>query len=68
MIGNEADHFHQQVEVGLCLGRNIDEHRVAAPVFGQQSAIGQLLLHAIGQRIRLIDLVHGHDDRNLRGA
>ena len=63
-VGNQADHFHQQVEIGLLLGRDIDEHRVAAPVFRHQAAIGELLLHAIGHGIGLVDLVDRDDDRN----
>ena len=65
-IGNQADHFHQQVQVGVLLRRNIDEDRLAAPVFRNQSTIRQLLLHAIRQSIRLVDLVDGNNDRNLR--
>ena len=34
---------------------------------GIRSAIGQLLLHAIGQCVGLVDLVDRDDDRNLRG-
>ena len=65
-VGDQADHFHQQVEIGLLLRRNIDEHGAAAPVFRHQAAIGQLLLHALGHGIGLIDLVYGNDDRNVR--
>ncbi len=48
----------------LSLGRDIDEHRGAAPVFRHQAAIRELLLHAIGHGFRLVDLVDRHDDRN----
>ena len=65
-VGDQADHFHQQVEVGFLLGRDIDEHGGAAPVFRHQAAIGELLLHAIGHGFGLIDLVHRDDDRNFR--
>ena len=34
---------------------------------GSKPAIGQLLLHAIGHRVGLIDLVDRDDDRNFRG-
>ena len=64
-VGNQADHFHQQVEIGLLLGRNIDEDRAAAPVFGHQAAIGQLLLDAIRHGVGLIDLVDRDDDRHI---
>ena len=39
----------------------------ARPLFGNQPAIGELLLHAIGIGLGLVDLVHGHDDRNIGG-
>ena len=37
----------------------------ACPLFGNQAAIGKLLLHAVRIGLRLVDLVYGHDDRNL---
>ena len=65
-IGDQADHFEQQIEVHPLLRRDIDEHRAAAPLFGNQSAIAQLFFHAIRLRFRLIDLVHRDDDRHVR--
>ena len=67
-IRNQADHFHQQVQVGFLLRRNVDEHRLAAPLFRHQPAIGKLFFHAVGHGIRLIDLVDGDDDRNFGGV
>ena len=67
-IRNQADHFHQQVEIGLLLRRNFNEYCLTAPVFRHQAAIRELLLHAFRQRFRLIDLVHRHDDRHIRRA
>ncbi len=67
-VGDQADHFQQQVEIGLLLGGDVDKDRRAAPIFRQQSAIGQLLLDPIGQRARLVDLVYGDDDRDLGGV
>ena len=67
-IGHQADHFHQQIQIGFLLRGDIDEHRGAAPVFRHQSAIGQLLLHAIGQGVGLVDLVDRNNDRNFRGV
>ena len=64
-IGDQADHFQQQIEVLLLLRRDIDEYGRAAPRFRNQSAIAQLLLHAVRLRIGLVDLVHGHDDRHV---
>ena len=54
----------------FCFGAGRDRHhdRIAAPVFGKQSAIGKLLFDAIDLRVRLVDLVDGDDDRNFRRA
>ena len=37
------------------------------PLFRNQAAIGELLLHAVGIGFGLVDLVHGHDDRHFGG-
>ncbi len=65
-ISNQADHFHQQIEIGLLLGGNLHEHGAAAPVFRHQSAIGELLLHPLGQSAGLVNLIDRDDDRHLR--
>ena len=49
----------------LRFGRNGNHDNVAAPVFRQQSAIGQLLLDPLRLRVRLVDLVDRDDDRHL---
>ena len=67
-IRDQADHFHQQVQIRFLLRRNVDEDRLAAPLFRHQAAIGELLLHAVGHCVGLIDLVHGDDDRNFGGV
>ena len=46
-------------------GRNRHHDGIAAPVFGQQAAIGELLLDALGLGVGLVDLVDRHDDRHL---
>ena len=66
-VGHQQNHFEQQVEVLLGLGRDRHHDRVAAPVFGQQAAVGELLLDALGLGVGLVDLVDGHDDRHLGG-
>ncbi len=66
-VRHQADHFHELVEIGVLLGRNIHVDGVATPVFGQQAAVGKLLLDAVGLRFRLVDLVDGDDERNLGG-
>ena len=39
----------------------------ACPLFGNEAAIGELLLDAIGVGFGLVDLVDGHDDGNVGG-
>ena len=67
-IGDQADHFHQQIQIRFLLGRNVDENGVAAPLFRHQAAIGELLLHAVGHGVGLVDFVDRHDDRNFGGV
>ena len=50
------------------LGGNRHHDRIAAPIFGQQAAVGELLLDALRLRVGLVDLVDGHDDRHLGRA
>jgi len=66
-IGNQADHLQQQVEVLLLLRRDIDEYGGTSPCFGDQPAIAQLLFHAVGLRIGLVDFVNGNNDRHVGG-
>ncbi len=67
-VGDQADHFHQQVEVRFLFGRNIDEYRCPAPVFRHQATIGQLLLHPVRHGVGFVDLVDRDNDRNLCGV
>ena len=70
-VGDQADHLQQQVEVDALLGGDFDEDGAflagARPLFGNQAAIGELLLDAIGVGFGLVDLVDGHDDRHVGG-
>ena len=52
----------------LVFGGNRHHDHVAAPIFGQQAAIGELLLDALGLRVGLVDLVDGHDDGHAGGS
>ncbi len=61
-VGHQQDHFEQKIEVGLGPGGNRHHDHVAAPIFGQQTAIGQLLLDAFGLRVGLVHFVDGDDD------
>ena len=67
-IGHQQDHLEQQVEILLHLGRDRNHDGVAAPIFGQQAAVGELLLDALRLRVGLVDLVDRDDDRHLGGA
>ena len=37
------------------------------PLFGNQAAVGELLLHALGVGFGLVDLVDGHNDGHIGG-
>ena len=68
-VGHQADHFEQQVEILALLGGDFDEHGAFAaggPLFGNEAAIGELLLDALGVGAGLVDLVDGDDDGNVR--
>ena len=49
-------------------GHRGDVHvqRLAAPLLGDQTVIGELLLDALWLRVGQVDLVDGNDDRDLR--
>ena len=70
-VGLELLHFrHKQnglqelVDIHMCLGGDGHADRVAAPLFGNQLVLGQLLHDAVDRRAFLIHLVDRHDDRN----
>ena len=67
-VGHQQNHFQQQVQVLLRLGGDRHHDRVAAPILGQQAAVGELLLDALGLGVGLVDLVDGDDDRHFGGA
>ena len=47
------------------LGRDVDEHRVAAPLLRLEAELGHLRAHAVGLRAFLVDLVDRDDDRHV---
>jgi hypothetical protein len=51
----------------VSLGRDVDEHRLAAPLLGLQAEVGHLGAHAVWLRTLLVDLVDGDEDRHLGG-
>ena len=64
-VRDQQNHFEQQIEIRLGLRRNRHHDGVAAPIFRQQAAIGELLLDPLRLGVRLVDLVDRDDDRNL---
>src|SRR6478672_2537790 len=66
-VGGQHDGLEQLVEVELGLGRDVDEHRVAAVLLGHQAVVGQLTAHLGRVRVRLVDLVDRDHDRDTRG-
>src|SRR6476620_6155398 len=63
-VGGEHDGLEQLVEVELGLGRDVDEHRVAAVLLGHQTVLGQLATDLGRVRLRLVDLVDRDHDRH----
>jgi len=58
-IGDEKNHFQQQVQVVTGSCRNFDHDLVAAPVFSKQALIGQFPFHAFHVDAGLVDFVDG---------
>ena len=61
----QRDHFKQFVDTLLLLCRNIDKDRIASPVLGGQSVLGQFALNPIWIRVGFVDFVYGNNYRNL---
>ncbi len=60
----QQNHFEQLVYIGVLLGGDVDENGVTTPAFRQQFELRELLHNTIGVGIRLINLVHGNDNRH----
>jgi hypothetical protein len=60
----QHDRLEQLVEVELGLGRDVDEHRVAAVLLGHQAVLGQLAADLGRVGLRLVDLVDRDHDRH----
>ena len=63
-LGLQQDSFEQFVDAGTHLRRNLDERRVTTPVLGGHAFDRQLVTDAIEVGTRLVDLVHGDNQRN----
>ena len=66
-VGGQDDGLEQLVEVELGLGRDVDEHRVAAVLLGHQAVLGELAADLGRVRVRLVDLVDRDHDRYAGG-
>src|SRR4051794_28618621 len=64
-VGHQQQALEQVVEALARLGRDVDEHRVAAPLLGLEPELGHLGAHAIGRRALLVALVDRHEDRHV---
>ena len=63
----QDDRLEQVLEVLLRLGRDVDEHRLAAPLLRLQAELGHLGADAVGLRALLVDLVDRDEDRDAGG-
>ena len=64
-VGLQKDGLEQVVDVELLLRGNLDEHVLAAPLFGDDAMFDELLADAVGIRAGLVDLVHRDDDGHI---
>jgi hypothetical protein len=64
-VCGEQDGFEQPVDVDPALGRDVDEHGLAAVLLGDKAVLGELLTHLVGVGALLVDLVHRDHDRHL---
>jgi hypothetical protein len=63
-VAGQHDRLEQLVEVELGLGRDVDEHRVAAVLLGHQAVLGELAPDLGRVGVRLVDLVDRDHDRH----
>src|SRR5580692_3284413 len=66
-IADQQNHFKELRHILFCLRRDFHHHRVAAPLFRHQLAVGELPLHAFRLGAWLIDFVDRDDDFRIRG-
>ncbi len=63
-VGGEQDHLEQLLDALPLERRHRHHDRLAAPVLGQQAAVGELLLDPVLVGVRLVDLVDRDHDRH----
>ncbi len=64
-FGDQQHLLEQVINAGALQRRDFHADRVAAPLFGHQSVLTDLLEHAVGVGVGLVNLVDGDDDRHL---
>ena len=63
-VRNEEDHLEELFDPGALLRGDFARDDLAAVFFDEDVVVGELLLHAVGTGVRLVDFVDGDDDRN----
>ena len=63
-FGEQDQVFEQFVHALAGLGRDRADDRLAAPLFGHEAVLRELLLDAVGVRTVDVHLVDGHDQRD----
>ena len=66
-VGGQQHRFEQGVDIGALLGRDVDEHRLATEVLGDQVVLGELRPDLGRVGAFLVDLVDRHHDRHISG-
>src|SRR6185437_5220421 len=66
-IADQQDHLQQEIQIGLGAGADVDHDRGAAPILGEQAAVGELLFDPVGLGVGLVHLVDGDDDGHAGG-
>ena len=66
-LGEQDKVFEQVVDALAGLGRDRADDRLAAPLLGHETVLGELLLDAVGVRAVHVHLVDGHDQRDAGG-
>src|SRR5690606_2141232 len=64
-FGDEFDRFKQVVNADALRGRYRNREHVAAIVLDHEVVLGELLLYAVGIGAGNVDLVDGHDHRDV---
>ncbi len=64
-VGRQHDRLEELVDVQQRLGRDVDEHGVAAVLLRHQAVLGELTAHLRGVGVLLVDLVDGDHDRHV---